>query len=124
MKSTFLTKVFLVFGKIVNANAGKNFENSSKIAKAATTYVVNYEFCSSCLTEEEMEEKGTLEEVHTYAELKNDPRADLPSSFTICSGAMTTYGTNGQMFFNLLGNDRYKWLGSMMIYDDETSYNI
>ena len=57
-----------------------------------TTYVVNYEPC-----EEDYKGKGTLEEVHTYAELKNDPRDDLPSSFTICSSVMTTYGTSGHI---------------------------
>ena len=119
MKSTFLTKVFLVFGKIANANAGKNLEKS---AKAATTYVVNYEFCSSCLSEEENEWKETLEEVHTYAQLKKDPRADLPSAFTICSSVMTTYRRR-QMLFNLLGNDGNKWLGSaFQVVDDETSF--
>ena len=86
------------------------------------TYVVNHEFCSSCLSEEENEWKETLEEVHTYAQLKKDHRADLPSSFTVCSGAMTTYGRK-QMLFNLSGKKGNKWLGPFMqVGEDKTSF--
>ena len=38
----------------------------------AKAYVVNHEFCSACLSEEEKEEKETLEEVHTFAQLKRN----------------------------------------------------
>ena len=89
MKSTFLTILFLVFDKIGNTNALTNFEKGSKIAKVGvTTYVVNHEI------EKEEDDKDTLEEVHTYAQFKRDPRANLPSSFTICSSVMTTYYKN------------------------------
>ena len=63
-----------------------------------TVSVVNLEFCMSCLSAEEREYKKTYKEVSTYAELKQDPIADLPLAFTICSSAMTTYGKT-QMFF-------------------------
>ena len=98
MKSTLLTIVLLVF-VTVKADTVKHTGGSSKIEpqsieKAAnTSYVVNHEFCYSCLSEEENEEKESLEEVPTYAQLERDPRADLPSSFTICSSVMTTYGS-------------------------------
>ena len=97
MKFTLLTIVLLVF-ITVNADTVKHTGGSSKIEpqsieKAAnTSYVVNHEFCYSCLSEEENEEKESLEEVPTYAQLERDPLADLPSSFTICSSVMTTYG--------------------------------
>ena len=99
MKFTFLAIVFLAFHAAVNVFESWNLElrsskiESGSISKEANTYVVNHEFCSSCLSKEENEKKETLEEVHTYAELKNNPRADLPSSFTICSSTMTTYGS-------------------------------
>ena len=65
----------------------------------------------------------TLGEVHTYAQLKKDPRADLPSSFTICSSVMTTYETYGQMLFNLLGDDGNSWLEVFLqVGDNETSF--
>ena len=54
----------------------------------------------------------------TYAELKLDPLADLPSLFTICSSVMTTYGSK-QMFFSLLGKDGNTWLGSFLQVDDQ-----
>ena len=74
-----------------------------------TVSVVNLEFCMSCLSAEEREYKKTYKEVSTYAELKQDPIADLPLAFTICSSAMTTYGKT-QMFFNILGEDGNSWL--------------
>ena len=63
-----------------------------------------------------------MEEVHTYAELKRDPRADLPSSFTICSNVMTTYGSE-QTFFTLLGKDGNKWLTPFLMVADRTSFS-
>ena len=120
MESTFLTIVFLLFDTTVNADQGENSQRNSSMAKAATAYVVNLEFCSSCLSEEDKEYKETVGEVHTYAALKNDLRADLPSSFTICSSVMTTYGSQ-QILFNLLGNDGNKWLGTFLQVDDEVS---
>ena len=78
MKFTLLTIVLLVF-VTVNADTVKHTGGSSKIEpqsieKAAnTSYVVNHEFCYSCLSEEENEEKESLEEVPTYAQLKRDP---------------------------------------------------
>ena len=72
--------------------------------EAEVTNVVRLAFCESSLSAEDKTRKKTLEEVHTYAELKDDPRASLPGSFTICSTIMITgcqsYG--GPMFFNFL----------------------
>ena len=52
--------------------------------------VVSHAFCESSVADEDNVGKKTLEEVHTYAELKNDPRASLPDSFSIYSTIMTT----------------------------------
>ena len=46
-------------------------------------------FCESSLPPQDKTNKKTLDEVHTYAELKHDPLASLPYSFTICSNLMT-----------------------------------
>ena len=76
------------------------------------TKVVNHAFCDSDISEEDKMGKKTLEEVHTYAELKHDPRASLPGSFSICSTILTPsceirpYPT----FFNILDNDRDQFL--------------
>ena len=84
--------------------------------------VVSHESCNSCLSQNEKDDKDLLEDVHTYAKLRNDPRADLPSSFTICSSSMTTYGI-GFVFFNLLGDDGNKLLGPrLQVYGMKTSF--
>ena len=70
MKSIFLSIVLLVFDKTANAGVMNNKGRSSKIeigprniAKAAATYVVNHEFCSFCMSEEENKWKETLVDV-------------------------------------------------------------
>ena len=88
-----------------------------RIEKAPTTEVINIKFCYSCLSEEDLQFKDSLEEVHTYAELKKDPRASLPSTFSICFTAKRTYGTS-QVFFVLLGKDRSTWLPLGLFIDE------
>ena len=58
------------------------------------------------MTPEDIEGKKTLEEVPTYAELKHDPKSNLPDSFTICSTIMDTncHSEWFPLFFNLLDN--------------------
>ena len=90
------------------------------MSKVASAYVVNHEYCFSCIITEEHQVE-TLDEIRSYAELKSDPRADLPSSFTICSSVMTTYGS-GQIFFTLLGKDGNKWLGSLLKVNNKTTF--
>ena len=76
------------------------------------TKVVSNEFCYSSLPAEVKIEKKTLEEVHSYAELKHDSRASLPDSFTVCSTIMTTSCPNyaWPSFFTILDNDRAQYL--------------
>ena len=112
--------IVLVLDTTVKAGAANSFEKSSKIGSIAKA-VVKLEFCSSCLSEEDKADKETLEEVHTYAELENDPRANLPSSFTICSSVMTTSGSM-RILFTLLGKDGNKWLASFLQVDDKTTF--
>ena len=81
-------------------------------ALADDTHVVSLAFCESRLPAEDKMPKKTLEEVHTYAELKNDPRASLPDSFTVCSTIMTTgcQSWRSPMFFNILGSNNSQLL--------------
>ena len=99
------TAILLVIFPQVMADA---IEGTSPAAKSKT-YVVNLEFCRSCLSKEEAGSKDSYKEVNTFAELKHDPRADLPAAFTICSSAMTTYGWT-KLLFNILGKDGNSWL--------------
>ena len=52
--------------------------------------------------------KATLEEVDTYAELKEDPSSALPPAFTICSTIMAESRPSSiwLTFFTILDNDR------------------
>ena len=76
------------------------------------TDVVSLTFCDSSLSEDEKMSSAKLEDVHTYAELKDDPCASLPDSFTICSSIMTTNCPNyvWPAFFTVLDNDRAQFL--------------
>ena len=77
--------------------------------EVAETNVVSLVFCESRLPAEDKMSKKMLEEVHTYAELKDDPRAALPESFTVCSTIMTT------------GCQSYEWPTFFHILDDNRS---
>ena len=69
------------------------------------TNVVKNNFCESGLPPDDKMAKKTLEEVYSYAELKHDPRASLPDSFTVCSTIrITGCQSNKPMFFNILDN--------------------
>ena len=76
-------------------------------AVADETNMVSLAFCESGLPAEDKMVKKTLEELHTYAELKDDPRASLPDSFTVCSSTMTTGCQSfvSPPFFNILDNN-------------------
>ena len=95
--------------KIVNVVQG----NSNDIPqKRQTTDVVNIAFCEANLPAGDKMGKKTLEEVHSYAELKHDPRASLPESFTVCSTIMITGCQSAEWptFFNILDNNRGQFL--------------
>ena len=120
--SSNLSLVLLVFKTFAtdDVNATKKHLDKAKGIAEAKTYTINYEFCLSCLTEEEKEGRDTLEEVHAYALLEKDPTGNLPPSFTICSSSMTTYGSY-QIMFSLLGKDGNSWLGTFLKVADKTS---
>ena len=86
--------------------------------------VVSHAFCESSLPAEDKMGKETLDEIHTYAELKHDPRASLPDSFTICSTISVTSCPNyaWPAFFTILDNDRAQLLAPVSNRDDMVSY--
>ena len=99
---------FKLFGLVLLVTARTSSEDTctSGPNDEKCNYVVNHSFCESSLPPEDLEGKNTLEEVHTYAELKNDPHSNLPDSFTICSTIMDTncQSWGWPMFFNVLDN--------------------
>ena len=79
------------------------------------TNVVSLTFCESRLPAEEKMRKKTLEEVHTYAELKNDPRALLPQSFfTIMISGCQSSGW--PKFFNILDDNKEQLMVPFIIH--------
>ena len=94
--------VLLIIARVSSEDTCSSEPNGEKC-----TYVVNHSFRESSLPSEDVEGKKSLKEVHTYAELKNDPRSNLPDSFTICSTIMdTTCKTSWwPLFFNVLDNE-------------------
>ena len=118
--SIFLVGFTFVPNALTKVNGFKKWETNTKneekirpkrSGNRLNTDVVNHEFCLSCRTGSEKRRKEALEDVHTYAELKTDPVASLPSAFTICSTAVTTYGPY-LLFFTLIGNDGNQLFGA------------
>ena len=109
-----LLLLILTFAEVTKMNSAMGEGTNERIPEEQNnrtrtlTKVVNHAFCNSDLTEEDKMAKKTLEEVHTYAELKYDPHVSLPDSFTICSTTMTTScpSTRWPTFFALLDNNR------------------
>ena len=87
-------------------------QRGTRATSKTSTDVVNLSFCSLDLPAEDKVGKKTLKEVHTYAELKNDPRASLPDSFTVCSTIMATDCVHPQYpaFFNILNTNSGQFL--------------
>ena len=94
--------------------------------KATKTSVISHEMCWSCISAEDQrknDEGSTLENIHTYAELKHDPRASLPSSFTICATVLSSVEsfTYNSVFFTLLGKDGDQMFHAQILQLSETS---
>ena len=84
----YLKLVALVLLITIMASSEGTCSSGTKSEKC--TNVVNHSFCEANLPPEDVEPKTTLGEVYSYAELKHDPRSNLPDSFTICSTTTTT----------------------------------
>ena len=113
MISFLVVASFSSFGFAALVDVQKNEETLRQ--RPSETEILNFEFCYSCLDERNQERKESLREVHSYAELATSPTDPLPSSFTICSSVMTTFGTDHYlMFFGLLGQDQNQWLSAAL----------
>ena len=105
---TFHTFVFLMLLSIMTRLTCADVREAEQKGSRAKTYVISNAFCESSLPAEDRMEKERLEDVHSYAQLKDDPRSALPYSFTICSTIMTTSCQKDwwPYFFNILDNNR------------------
>ena len=80
-------------------------QNQQKIP-AAKVDVIVHEFCQSCPG------VATLKDVPTYSELKFDPRASLPSSFTICVSVLVMRDNPQPGLFVVLGKNGQPWFSA------------
>ena len=88
----------------------KTFQNRIKRDHQlkATTSVISHEFR---LTEENLSQIKEKVDLHTFAELQEDPKASFPPVFTICSTIMTTSSKDtSSLFFTILGKDGNNYL--------------
>ena len=115
--------LFVILTAVMAKSVNMNKANSKEIAhqkRAAretpkrVTDVVNLAFCESSLDLEDNMGKDRVEDVHTYAELKYDPHASLPDSFTVCSTILRPNCPNFMWptFFTILDNERDQFLAA------------
>ena len=90
------------------------------------TKVVDHTFCEANMPPQDTAGKPNLEEIHTYAELKHDPRSSFPEAFTICSTIMTTtcLSVNAPLFFNILDNNSHLLMAPAYIVGIESYFGI
>ena len=119
----FLVLLFLSFGHVSSEKATFNASTQqvNSHGGAKLTSVVSHEVCQSDLTDEDKTSKSSLEEVHTYAELKDDPKSSLPASFTICSSVMTTEcpDTYSRVLFTILSDQKKQLLAAKIVVRDK-----
>ena len=96
----------LFASNLFHVNEGFGNQQQLPTTKVA---VINHEFCQSCPGRVK-----SLKDVHTYSELKYDPRASLPSSFTICVSVLVTIDNLRPSLFTLLGNDGQPWFSAQI----------
>ena len=56
----------------------------------------------------------TFQDIQNYAVLKNDPKASLPSSFTICVSVLSAPYNPWPILFSLMGNDGNQWFSAQV----------
>ena len=110
--------LWLLLSTVNVGEANKDVTQQERRTRATTktsTNVVNLD-----LSAEEKVGKKTLEEVHAYAELKHDPRASFPDSFTVCSIIMATDFDDPPWvpFFNILNQNGGQFLVPLLRQGD------
>ena len=126
MKEFF--RLFCAFLLLANAKV-KSEDTEQTCSNGITdtcTSVVSHAFCEGSLPPSDKKGKKTLEEVHTYAELKHDPHSSLPESFTICStiSATSCQSRMAPTFFNILDNQIGQWLAPFLRRSFESKLGI
>ena len=101
-----LLVLFFVSSDIYNGIHG--LETKKKIPPT-NLVVINHDHCQSCPVG-----VSSLKDVHTYSELKYDPRASLPSSFTICVSVLVTTENLYPSFLSVSGNDWNPWFSAQI----------
>ena len=88
--------------KVANSYETVVYQRRSRDATKPVTKVFSHIPCELSLAEEDKIGKKTLDEIHTFAELKNDPRASFPDSFTVCSSMIPDicHGRHGHVRVN------------------------
>ena len=123
-----MNKCLKLFGLAVLVTARASGEGTCSSGKNGEkcTYVVNHSFCESSVPAADVQGKKNLEEVHTFAELKNDLRSNLPDSFTICSTIMDTncQGSWWPIFFNVLDNENKMLTAPSLLTSLDSSMSI
>ena len=94
----------------VSSNLLYGADGAGKQSPAKKLDVIHHEICESYNSEN----LKTLKDVHTYSQLKYDPRASLPSSFTICVSVLVTIDNLRPSLFTLLGNDGQPWFSAQI----------
>ena len=113
---TAFTNVRSVNVIVENSHETVGHQRRSKDTTEPVTKVFSHIPCESSLAEEDKIGKKRLDEIHTFAELKHDPRASLPDSFTVCSTMMTTSCRNyvWPAFFTILDENRTQFLAPII----------
>ena len=97
---------FFVSSFLFNGILGLQNQQQTQAVKLA---VISHGICQSCPAH-----VSSLKDIDTYSELKNDPQASLPSSFTICVSVLVTSDDQNPSLFTLLGNDERPWFSPMI----------
>ena len=105
----YLFDLLLLFFVLSNLFHGIHGLENQQQLPANQLVVINHGFCQSCSTE-----FTSLKDVHTYSDLKYDPRASLPSSFTICVNLFVNTNDVETTLFTLLGSDGQPWFSAKM----------
>ena len=90
--------LLLLFSFLLSSNSVHGLEDQQR---KPTTKVV-------MIGSHSEELRNTLGDINNYAELKHDPRASLPTSFTICVSVLVTTMNLWPFLFSLLRNDGFQ----------------
>ena len=106
--------LLLLCGSLTNVQGQSTEEPEVKDKmQKASTYVVSH-LSEKCSPADTNNRSTSTEADPTYAELENDPKANLPSPFTVCSMAMTPQWTTSIQFFALLDEDGENFISAFL----------